>query len=195
MQVHIYKYVLFSMQFLFRQIKLFVVVFFFKKLSFFLKNKLNVLGLEAIKLDVNVKYNSKDACNITLAYCSVVITVPVSAGAAAMKLHGNHWRAITKIPFSPLSLKQHGSNNCCSAVCLLNKNIFFIVHVSVAGWSAFHFCFVFHTPSSGTPVTTAVRKVLACFTNFTHFLSVQEKACPEQLLFTCWTQTKSIIKQ
>lgn len=35
---------------------------------------------------------------------------------------------------SLLSLKQQGSNNCCSAVCLLNKNISFTLHVSVASW-------------------------------------------------------------
>lgn len=57
--------------------------------KFFFSNKLNVLGLEAIKLDVTVKYNSENACDITLAYCKVVIIL-VSAGAMAMKLHRSH---------------------------------------------------------------------------------------------------------
>lgn len=48
---------------------------FFEGLSFliFFLNKFNVLGLEAIKLDVTVKYNSENACNITLAYAMLLL--------------------------------------------------------------------------------------------------------------------------
>lgn len=41
---------------------------------------------------------------------------------------------------SLLSLKQQGSNNCFSAVCLLNKNICFTQHISVASWRLLLFC-------------------------------------------------------
>ena len=78
--------------------------------------------------------------------------------------------------FSLLSLKQQGSNNCFSAVCLLNKNISFTLHVSVASWCLLPFlCSVLvFRPNLGSPGDTWTRKGLTwCFTNLSWIPSVR----------------------
>lgn len=153
---------------------------------YFFKNKRNVLGLEAIKLDVNVKYNSKNACNNNSGLLQCSYGSSSSCWSCSHKAApGIIEERSQKYPFP------HCPLNSMDQITAAQLSVFYIK--MFASWYTyqwhigvfFFLCSVFHTPSHGSPARTVVRKGLVCFTNFTHFLLVQEEVCPEELIFLC----------
>lgn len=121
-----------------------------------------------------------NACNISVVGCNVLLELGFCCDCMNQATKGT-LRSDHKNTFlSLLSLKQQGSNNCFSAVCRLNKNISFTLHVSVATWCYFLFSVLFYflDPNLGSPGDTGTRKDLTwCFTNLSQIPSVRHSLC------------------
>lgn len=75
-----------------------------------------------------------NACNVSVVGCNVLLELGFCCDcmnqAAQGMLKSDHKNTFLSL----LSLKQQGSNNSSSAVCLLNKNTSFTLHIFVASW-------------------------------------------------------------
>lgn len=87
-----------------------------------------------------------NACNISVVGCNILLELGFCCDCMNQATQGMLKSDHKNTFLSLLSLKQQGSNNCFSAVCRLNKNISFTLHVSVATWCCFLFSVLFFRP-------------------------------------------------
>lgn len=121
-----------------------------------------------------------NACNISVVGGNVLLELGFCCDCMNQAAQGTLKSDHKNTFLSLLSLKQQGSNNCFSAVCRLNKNISFTLHVSVASWSCFPFyvLFYFSDPNVGSLGDTGTRKDLTwCFTNLSWIPSGRHSLC------------------
>lgn len=120
-------------------------------------------------------------CNVAVVGCSVLLELGFLLWWYELSCTGNVEERLQKNTYlSLLSLKQQGSNNCFSAVCLLNKNICFTPHISVASWRLLLLCAALYVWDSnhGSPGDAGTRKGLtSCFTNLSWIPSVHHSLC------------------
>lgn len=121
-----------------------------------------------------------NACNISVVGCNILLELGFCCDCMNQATQGMLKSDHKNTFLSLLSLKQQGSNNCFSAVCRLNKNNSFTLHVSVATWCCFLFSVLFYflDPNLGSPGDTGTRKDLTwCFTNLSQIPSVRHSLC------------------